>query len=45
MNIDQLKAQEQFHKVNSKKPKIYITFDDYDNTELEMDVAPVSKKL
>ncbi|XP_029341770.1 transformation/transcription domain-associated protein isoform X2 [Acyrthosiphon pisum] len=40
MNRDHLKVKEQFHKVNSKKPKIYVTFDDYDNTELEMNVAP-----
>lgn len=44
MNRDHLKAQEPFHKVNFMKPKIYIKFDDYDNSELELDVAPVSKK-
>jgi len=43
MNTDPLKSQEQFHQV-SKKPKICLTFDDYNNTSLEMDVAPVSKK-
>jgi len=43
MNRDHLKAQQQIYEVNSKKPKIYITFDDYDSTILKMDVAPVSR--
>jgi len=43
MNIDLLKPRKQFHQV-SNKPKIFLKFDDYDNTILQMDVVPVSKK-
>jgi len=43
MNTDLFKAQERFHQV-SKKPKICLTFDGYNNTLLKMDISPVSKK-
>lgn len=39
MKNDHLKVCKQFHQV-SRKPKIFITYDDYDNTILEMDIEP-----
>lgn len=42
MKTDHLKVCKQFHQV-SRKPKIFITYDDYDNTTLELDIEPVSK--
>lgn len=42
MKTDHFKVHKQFHQV-SRKPKIFITYDDYDNTILEMDIEPVSK--
>ncbi|XP_025202207.1 transcription-associated protein 1-like [Melanaphis sacchari] len=37
MKTDHLETQKQFHQV-SRKPKICIAYDDYDNTILEMDI-------
>lgn len=42
MKTNHLKAQEQFNQV-SRKHKICITFDVYNNSIFEIDIGPVSK--